>query len=366
MIFRWAGYLLLVVFAAYEAIVFTNIIVSMLFVAALLWPFIMLSCLFMARRSLEIEMKVPVPVAEKKGRIQIQLIVSKKGWLPVSQISANMVCTSFFSGNKENYPLYFRVDGRGQQQYIYELTRNSCGRLRLEIDRLRLWDYFHFFSMCKKVHMSEEVIFLPQMYETAVTVSEATRHFAGETEDYEPEAAGLDHSQIYQIREYRPGDRLQMIHWKLTARSDELFVKEASEPVCFAVAIFMDLSAGRKTPPASVEAMLETVLSISYGLMEQKCRHFIVWYDAGNDRLIKRRIGSIEDIYEATEYLMTIKLYKHGVELQAMYKERYPYGLYAVGLMVDLSGQIHRDNEVIGSWRTEDLERSLSELLIQV
>ena len=366
MILRWALYLLWIVFAAYEAVVFSNIIVSMLFVALLLCPILSMALLLLQRRHLEIAMKIPVPVAEKNGHIQIQIVTAQNGWFPVLQMDVSMNCRPVFGGTGEVYPLTLNADSKQSCQFIYEISRDGCGRLRIEINRVRLWDYFHFFSIYKKLNLSEEITFLPRIYETAVTVCEATRHFAGETEDYEPEAAGPDNSQIYQVREYRPGDKLQMIHWKLTARNDELYVRESAEPLCFAVGIFMDLSEKGKSSWEAMEAVIETVLSISNGLLEQRCRHFIVWYDQKDDRLLKRKIGKIEDIYETTEYLLSARICNQPVDMTAMYKERYPYGLYAVALHVDLAGNIKKEDKLIGSYDRDNVEKSLSELLIQV
>lgn len=366
MILRWALYILLIAFSAYEAIVFSNMIVSMLFVAILMWPVLSMAILLLQRRYLDVAMKIPVPVAEKEGHIQIQIEVVQSTWFPVLQMDARMKCRPLFGGAGEIYPLAFNADGRQSCQFIYEISRDSCGRLRIEINRIRLWDYFHFFSLNKKLNLSEEITFLPQIYETVVTVCEATRHFAGETEDYEPEAAGPDNSQIYQVREYRPGDRLQMIHWKLTARNDELYVRESAEPLCFAVGIFIDFSGKGKNSWESMEAVIETVLSIANGLLEQKCRHFIAWYDQKDDRMLKRKIGKIEDIYEITEYLLSAGIYDQPVDMTAMYKERYPYGLYAVALHVDLAGNIKKEDQWIGSYDRDNVEKSLSELLIQV
>lgn len=128
----------------------------------------------------------------------------------------------------------------------------------------------------------------------------------------------------------------------------------------------MDLAADAPLMPESMETVIETVLSVSNGLLEQKCHHFIVWYDEKDDRLIKRKIGRMEDLYEATEYLMSVRAYHHPVDLRAMYRERYPYGLYAVALSIDLKGNISKNDEIIGTCRVGELEKSLSELLIQV
>ena len=42
---------------------------------------------------------------------------------------------------------------------------------------------------------------------------------------------GDDPSEIYQVREYRERDSLKDIHWKLSAREEELMVKERGFPL---------------------------------------------------------------------------------------------------------------------------------------
>ena len=39
---------------------------------------------------------------------------------------------------------------------------------------------------------------------------------------------GYDPSELFDVREFQNGDRLQSVHWKLSARTDELMVKELS------------------------------------------------------------------------------------------------------------------------------------------
>ena len=199
-----------------------------------------------------------------------------------------------------------------------------------------------------------------------VDVSEGVRHFAGETEEDEPEAAGNDHSQIYQIRPYRPGDRLQTIHWKLTARSGELYVREAGEPICLAAGIFMDFCAASQRERSNAEALVEAALSISNALLEQNCRHFIVWYDAEAKKLSKQRISKIDDIYALMSYLMSASCYEGFVDLKEMYKEAFPYGLYAADITLKLSGEILTNEETAGYFNAANIKKSMSECLIRI
>ena len=57
-----------------------------------------------------------------------------------------------------------------------------------------------------------------------------TRNFPVEGDEYEKERSGDAPTEIFQIREFRPGDRMQQIHWKSSARSGELMTKEYSMP----------------------------------------------------------------------------------------------------------------------------------------
>ena len=48
----------------------------------------------------------------------------------------------------------------------------------------------------------------------------------GMSESEESQAKGNDFAEITDVREYRPGDRIKDIHWKLSAKKETLMVKE--------------------------------------------------------------------------------------------------------------------------------------------
>ena len=54
---------------------------------------------------------------------------------------------------------------------------------------------------------------------------------------------GDDPSEIFDIREYADGDKIQRIHWKLSSKTGDLMVKEGSLPLMKEIHIFIDLCA---------------------------------------------------------------------------------------------------------------------------
>lgn len=366
MMIRRGMYLVFVLFIAYESVIYENAAVSMLFVASIILPVISLGLLAIERSKIAITMKIPVPVAEKDAAVRMQINIKRSVPLPAGQIDLRMRCISGFTNRQKLHHLTIDHDGRLDSSMIYDICAHQCGKIKIVIDRIQMKDVFGLCSLNKKLNLAKEITFLPRIYETMVEVSEGARHFAGETEEDEPEAAGNDHSQVYQIRPYRPGDRLQAIHWKLTARSGELYVREAGDPICLAVGIFMDFYASSSMEKNNTEALIEAALSISNALLEQNCRHFIVWYDVNAKALTKQRINKIEDIYALMNYLMSAACYDAPVDLKEMYKEEFPYGLYAAGITLKLSGDILTGEEITGHFDSENIRKSMAECLIRV
>ena len=366
MIIRRGMYLAFVLFMAYESVIYENAVVSMMFVAAIILPVISFVLLLIEWSKIAVTMKIPVPVAEKDNPIQLQIVIKRSIPLPVGQIDLRMRCISGFTKQERIRYLSIDHDGKINSKVIYDICSYQCGKVKIVIDRIRMKDIFGLCSLNKKINLAKEITFLPKIYETMVEVSEGVRHFAGETEEDEPEAAGNDHSQVYQIRPYRPGDRLQTIHWKLTARSGELYVREAGEPICLAAGIFMDFRAASAMERSNAEALIESALSISNALLEQNCRHFIVWYDVNAKKLSKQRISKMEDIYALMSCLMSVSCYGIAVDLKEMYKEVFPYGLYAADITLKLSGEILAGEELTGHFDAQRVRKSMADCFIRI
>ena len=79
---------------------------------------------------------------------------------------------------------------------------------------------------------------------TEVTVQ--TSNFSLEGERFSEEVSGDDPSELFALRDYQPGDRMARIHWKLSARKGEWYVKEFSRPVGTAGTAFIGSLCGKK------------------------------------------------------------------------------------------------------------------------
>lgn len=108
---------------------------------------------------------------------------------------------------------------------------------------------------------------------------------------------GNDIADSFDIREYVPGDRIKDVHWKLSAKKDELLVKERSKTSENKAILFIDSSSGKK--------VCEEILSLTYGLLDVLVSEgtFVdtVWFDYKNKSVINKKIIKRDDINDFFE-----------------------------------------------------------------
>lgn len=121
-----------------------------------------------------------------------------------------------------------------------------------------------------------------------------------DSEEYSRIKAGSDPSEIFMIRDYREGDSIRQIHWKLTQKFDSLLIKEASLPVEQSVLLIFDThEKGQKaTPPACFDAAVEVLVSLSQALIDSGISHRAVWHDAYTQELCQTVITTSDDMAE--------------------------------------------------------------------
>lgn len=168
---------------------------------------------------------------------------------------------------------------------------------------------------------------LPECHLLMVEITRRTREFIADAEEYSDRESGDDPSEIYQIREYRDKDSLHDVHWKLSAKAEELLVKEHGRPLGAAVLIWLnleDVKKARKKKTDVVPAnLLELVASLSFSLLEESCVHMVAWYELENHLIRKKRISKEEHIYELLNRLLYVKTCRDKEDMRGQYDEAF-------------------------------------------
>lgn len=93
-------------------------------------------------------------------------------------------------------------------------------------------------------------------------------------ETYVPKYGGGS-AEVHDLRTYRPGDSMRDIHWKLSAKTDQLIVREPQKPVCSSILITIDLEA----PSVRLDSKIANLLWVSGWMVKNNVEHDVCWLD---------------------------------------------------------------------------------------
>lgn len=96
---------------------------------------------------------------------------------------------------------------------------------------------------------------------------------------YDQSKKGRDESEVFDLREFRRGDAMRTVHWKLSARFDDLVVREASRPVdSRTILVFGGIMGANENEEAraALNSAASLFVGISQSLLHQGVAHTVM------------------------------------------------------------------------------------------
>lgn len=116
------------------------------------------------------------------------------------------------------------------------LPTSHCGRLNFQIERGRVYDFLGLFFLPVRNSGEASVVVMPTPV-VMTAPAELERHMS---QSWQVKPGG-GFAENHELRLYRPGDSLRQIHWKLSAKTGKLVVREAMEPLRGRLLLTMDI-----------------------------------------------------------------------------------------------------------------------------
>lgn len=189
------------------------------------------------------------------------------------------------------------------------LPTEHCGKLHIKPHKPRVFDFLGLFRLKVRRTTEKTVLVLPKPVETEIP-SDLTSRLAPQWR----KKPGGGFSENYEIRQYQPGDSLNQIHWKLSAKVDELMLREPMEPIRGLMLLTMDL----RGTAAELDRKLGQLLWLGRYLLEQEisfdirvltAKGIANWTVQNTDAL-EQCIAALLDTPPATEGSIRDKFFK--------------------------------------------------------
>ena len=279
----------------YIALIYGSIAIGLIGFAELV--LMLLACLYLLIycRHITADIRIPLTVAEKGKKVTVQLTVDQTMLFPAAKVRYRVRCRNTFAGYARNF--WWNGAGlmRGMQCMEKRVVLSHVGSYEYELVKVRIYDLTGLFYVHKKIKRFADIQVLPELDAVAVQVSERVRRYFGEAESYDDFQPGTDVSQIFDVREYRPGDRLP----QMAGKGRHM----------------------RRSREAYAETFLTIAADLVYSMMDAGCPHYVAWQEETEIKRLR-----VED--EESVYLFLMQFMECQKETAGSLRQRYEQSFF--------------------------------------
>ena len=181
------------------------------------------------------------------------------------------------------------------------LPTAHCGCITVVPEKVRVYDYLGLFALKCKAGEPAQVLVMPK----AVKVPQLPELEQFLARAWRPKPGG-GFAENHELRLYRPGDSLNQIHWKLTAKTGKLTIREPMEPIRGQLGLSMNL----RGTPEELDRKMGRLLWIGEHLLGRELG-FTLRVLTG-EGLRKWQIGSRKELSAAVESLLRAEIAREG------------------------------------------------------
>lgn len=222
----------------------------------------------------------------------VWVVLENRTVFPVFWVSCKVLARNQLNGETMTLRLAGMLPGKGECRLPVEVSSGYCGRIRVSLIQVAVYDCFALLGIRRKTEVSTHVTVQPDMFEVQLNLLNQASG-VDESDTYSQERPGDDLTETYQIREYVPGDSPRQIHWKLSGKFDRLIVRDPAKPITRNVLVFWERT-GDSGDRDRTDAQAEAIVSICRGLMDQAIPFSVAWNDTDRNLCVVHEIQDMD------------------------------------------------------------------------
>lgn len=197
---------------------------AILLLLIIILPIISLMLAYFSFRRLEFKISPLVSTVSLPDKPVVILSSINPTLFPFLNCELTFSYQNLFYPNTSEHVVALPIEARRTQTFKFPFSVSQPGLFQFSLQSVRLTDYLHLYTFFRDLGKEVQITILPKKLEISFQ-ADSTHTESEDSEFYDP--LGTPSTDIREVREYIPGDRMQDIHWKLSARmsDDDLLVK---------------------------------------------------------------------------------------------------------------------------------------------
>ena len=312
---------------------FVMYVSSLSFIALLLIAFLPLVLWVLgmiSKYTTKIDVFLPQTVITKRGKTTLKVKVENKSFLPLSAVKICLKYHNEFFGYNGSKTVMISAGPFTTQTIECDISSKHCGDLVITYEKAIFYDYFRLWKFRKPSGEELTATFIPDLGEISAQFK-VNHNFISESDVFSKHKQGDDPSEVFKIRDYMQGDKLNRIHWKLSSKYDNMLVKEYSLPINHSVIILLELLSdpNNQNDADYIDAAIETAFLMSKFLLSRDINHYFAWIDGETDYFHKIAIDTEDDIFSALNILISSQPYQGTAKGMMTYQSAEKNNIYS-------------------------------------
>lgn len=301
-------YIILVAVMLIISILFSYYPAYLALVLAIQIPLVFLVVLIITRACTKYSISIENTNVIKGDKVRINIEMRNRSPFPSGNIK--MVVELYYGNEKRiKKDIYTSVLPFSRRKKQLDIVAEYTGVMVVVCKKAKMFDYLNLFSirMFRKRKVFKMMI-LPKPFEIDVTYPVVNNIELLESCTYHPYKKGNDKTEIFNVREYAPGDLMRDVHWKLTNKLDKYMIKEYSLPIKIGLDILVDFTVNNRKLNNIVlqDKILEILYSICTNLSMKQSGFNIVAINRSNGETAECSVTEEEELVFAIADIMNI------------------------------------------------------------
>ena len=342
--FSWLEYVLCLLFFLLIWIFFEKYGLFVILVLWILFPFYSYAVMKRTVKNCSFSLSIKNRVIGREEENKVLLNIKNTGFFTQGRIRVFFETEDVFWGAGSNFTVEIPLHS-GEKEIEIPIYSLYSGVRQVRIKMAEFPSMMGLFLTKKQFMEETEYVVMP--HKLALDSLGRTVSGTGNDELPDDDVKGNNSSQIREITNYKPGDRLQKIHWKATAKKGELMVKEYEGTLSDQVTIVVELIKNRE--------VLEDIIALTFAVasirIEDTQKISLQWWNNSAGEWKKLILTSEEELEQGLEEMFYCSTYENS---QQAYEQVMSEG-ELVGSIIYIS-----DNNSEGIRKNERIEISPS------
>lgn len=306
------------------ASVYWDYLSFLIFVSCLIFPLFLYLQLRLVAKKMKLQFSFSPDTLHKQETLSLVFTVENKSRIPAAQVG---IC---YQLKNELYPqltdhyVYLLGYAKNRQSVSIAVQPQHVGYHKLVVKEALAYDFLRLFKVKIPIENDNgEIAVLPRILNSSAQLGERYFFEADDSDLFSKTRMGNDPSEILKLRPYQPGDRLNRVHWKLTAKGDDFVVKEPGMPIRSDTYLILELYSPMGQNKANIDGIIESLCILSMLFLQEGVEHTVFWYDDTATQMQRQPIFTMDDLYVAIERVLRTDVYAGNLYAMETYSAQY-------------------------------------------